>query len=82
MDAEAVEVVEIGAVWALEVLFLVIDVFAEADAVQKLKVNDIRLLRDCCFSLVRLQMLNLVDHFFVVLLLLNLVVGYFRLDDC
>lgn len=75
--------VEIGAVWALEVLFLAVDVFAEADAVQELKVYDVGLLWDCCFAFVGLRWLNFVDHFFVMLLLLNLVVvGGVRLDDC
>lgn len=38
--------VEIGAVRALEVLFLAVDVFAQADTVQELEVYDVGLLRN------------------------------------
>lgn len=45
LNGKAVEVIEIGAVWTLEVFFFVVDVFAEAETVQELEVYDIGLLR-------------------------------------
>ena len=71
---EAGEVIEIGAIWAFEVFLFLADVFAEAEAVQELEVDDVGLLWHClCF--VRLRWLYLVDRLLVVFLLLYLVVG-------
>lgn len=73
LDAEAGEVVEVGAVWTFEVLLLVVDVLAEADAVQELDVDDVGLLRHSGFSLYGLLCLDLVNHLLIVLFLLYFV---------
>lgn len=65
--------VEVGAVWTFEVLLLVVDVLAEADAVQELDVDDVGLLRHSGFSLYGLLCLDLVNHLLIVLFLLYFV---------